>query len=171
MLSTHMLCVHTLCTQTHSRGHTHYTPVAPILRVHTHRPPCDPSRSPQPAEVTVGTSPPLFLPRCGSGGGEGEEPNANSLPPLRKTLVWGGRGEEGKVSFNCHPLPSILSWTLASLSEPINALAPPRLQQGSDGAPARRLREEGGDWEGCGRPARTSWGSYKAAVTVTTTHL
>lgn len=96
----------------------------------------------------MGTSPPLFLPRCGSGGGEGEEPNANSLPPLRKTLVWGGRGEEGKVSFNCHPLPSILSWTLASLGKPINPLAPPRLQQGSNGAPARRLREERDDWEG-----------------------
>lgn len=168
MLSTHMLCVHTLCTLRHSRGHTHSTPLAPI---HTHQPPCGASRSPQPAEVTGGTSPQLFLPRCGSGGGGGEEPNTNSLLPLRKTLVWGGRGEESKVSFNCHPLPSILSWTLASLSEPINALAPPRLQQGSDGAPARRLREEGGDWEGCGRPARTSWGSYKAAVTVTTTHL
>lgn len=95
-----------------------------------------------------GPHPHSSSPVAGRGGGEGEEPNANSLPPLRKTLVWGGRGEEGKVSFNCHPLPSILSWTLASLSKPINPLAPPRLQQGSNGAPARRLREERDDWEG-----------------------
>lgn len=129
---THILCtltcsphacsvyIHPLHTDTLARAHT-YTPLAPILTVHTLRPPCDPSRSPQPAEVTAGTSPPLCLPRGGVRGGRWRR---GTLPPLRKTLVWGGRGEEGQVSFNCHPLPSILSWTLASLSEPINPLPP-----------------------------------------------
>lgn len=57
----------------------------------------DPPGSPPLAQVRVGTSPSFFLP---SSGGEGH--HTNSLPPLRKTPVRGGRGEESKVSFNCH---------------------------------------------------------------------
>lgn len=101
---------HTQCRHTHAvcrlSLHTHML----CVTAHTFGSfVCDPPGSPPLAWGIVRTSPSFFLPSA-----EGEEPNTNSLPPLRKTLVWGGRREEGKVSFNCHPLPSILSWTLST---------------------------------------------------------
>lgn len=125
MLSTHMLCVHTPSAHGHTRAGTHTTHPLPRSLESTPlgRRVTLPEALNQPRSQG-GPHPHSASPVAGWGGGGGEEPNTNSLPPLRKTLVWGGRGEEGQVSFNCHPLPSILSWTLASLSEPINPLPP-----------------------------------------------
>lgn len=80
-----------------------------------------------------------------------------------------GRGEEGKVSFNCHPLPSILSWTLVASKTLGKSINPLDLRVCKVGLTTPRLAGCVRTEVAVGRHSPLIWAPYQAAIPLTAT--